>query len=555
MSNLFNMARVEAQDSSGGVSAGAKLEFFTTGTSTNLDSYSDEALTTANANPVVADSGGRWAAIFLKDADYKVILSDANDVQIWSADPYHGGSSTDLVIATGATATTSRSLADRFAEVFNPQDFGAKADGTTNDTASVQAAIDAASLEATKDHPVVVDLAGALYLLGSGLTVTDGDGLIIRDGSFLADSGWSAGSPDPDNDAPGSPMMTIEKTSEGKTESFRMENVLFDGNFVAPCLHARHVKDSVYIGCIFEHWGTGTSYGFFAEFRATNSVFVGCHSRRYTVADSGFDVAANRTGDAWHMNAADFQMFGCYGFFSGRCIVFRGKFNADIIGCHFYQGLLSPVVKNEVLVEFASDSHNINMMGCYLDKGVLVFKSFDHRLDSCRFVGNDTDMDYFFNLNPQSVDVKLFGFQLLGCRFTGAPTKVYNLDTGDGNIKEVSLSTIWENNSKGSEIVSKAMASTFAAGTQTVAHDAAGWSSDIFQLDLRSNARIAFSDITTVPVIVALRYYWSAAAPEDVRFLLNKTATNGLFDIHRTTSTAMSKPITFYWEARTNVFN
>ncbi len=91
MSNLFNMPRVEAQNASGGVLAGAKLEFFQTGTSTNLDTYSDDALTTANANPVVADSGGRWTAIFLRDQDYKVTLSDSADVQIWSADPYHPG--------------------------------------------------------------------------------------------------------------------------------------------------------------------------------------------------------------------------------------------------------------------------------------------------------------------------------------------------------------------------------------------------------------------------------------------------------------------------------
>ncbi len=91
MSNLFNMPRVEAQDSSGGVLAGAKLEFFQTGTSTNLDTYSNDTLATANANPVVADSAGRWGAIFLRDQDYKVTLSDSADVQIWSADPYHPG--------------------------------------------------------------------------------------------------------------------------------------------------------------------------------------------------------------------------------------------------------------------------------------------------------------------------------------------------------------------------------------------------------------------------------------------------------------------------------
>ena len=91
MADLFVLPRAEVQDSSGGVLAGAKLEFFSSGTSNNLDTYSDDALTTANANPVIADSAGRFGAIFMRDEDYKVTLSDSADVQIWSQDPYHSG--------------------------------------------------------------------------------------------------------------------------------------------------------------------------------------------------------------------------------------------------------------------------------------------------------------------------------------------------------------------------------------------------------------------------------------------------------------------------------
>ncbi len=114
MSNLFLMPRAEAQDSSGGVLAGGKLEFFTTGTSSTLDTFSDEALTTANANPVVADSAGRWGAIFLKDEAYKVVLSDSDDVQIWSADPVRGGVENfadDTIRSTLATTGGSNAYA------------------------------------------------------------------------------------------------------------------------------------------------------------------------------------------------------------------------------------------------------------------------------------------------------------------------------------------------------------------------------------------------------------------------------------------------------------
>ena len=67
---------------------GAKLYFYATGTSTPQNTYSDDALTTPNANPVVADSKGLFPAIFLSPTvTYKVQLKDKNDVQYWEEDP------------------------------------------------------------------------------------------------------------------------------------------------------------------------------------------------------------------------------------------------------------------------------------------------------------------------------------------------------------------------------------------------------------------------------------------------------------------------------------
>ncbi|MBL4574447.1 MAG: hypothetical protein JKY86_15440 [Gammaproteobacteria bacterium] len=69
-------------------SDGALLEFFITGTETLKDTFSDEALTTPNANPVVADGNGVFADIWMPDgARYKVTLDDKNAVQKFEADP------------------------------------------------------------------------------------------------------------------------------------------------------------------------------------------------------------------------------------------------------------------------------------------------------------------------------------------------------------------------------------------------------------------------------------------------------------------------------------
>jgi hypothetical protein len=72
-------------DNNGDPCAACKLYFYVAGTTTPLDSFSDSALSTANANPVVLDSAGR-ATIFLSAALYKLVLQTAAGATLWSRD-------------------------------------------------------------------------------------------------------------------------------------------------------------------------------------------------------------------------------------------------------------------------------------------------------------------------------------------------------------------------------------------------------------------------------------------------------------------------------------
>ncbi len=73
---------------------GATLDFFLSGTNTRQDTFSDAALTTANTNPVEADTAGRFGEIFLSDGvAYKVVLKDQAGATIWTADPVESGTS------------------------------------------------------------------------------------------------------------------------------------------------------------------------------------------------------------------------------------------------------------------------------------------------------------------------------------------------------------------------------------------------------------------------------------------------------------------------------
>jgi len=78
----------QAFDNNGNVGSGFKLYFYETGTSTPKETFSDEALTIANTNPVVADSFGRFIDILgVSKDEYKAILTDSNDVEIRTYDP------------------------------------------------------------------------------------------------------------------------------------------------------------------------------------------------------------------------------------------------------------------------------------------------------------------------------------------------------------------------------------------------------------------------------------------------------------------------------------
>ena len=88
MSQLFFIPQAVRIDSTGAPYAGAKAYFYLTGTTTATDTYTDNALGTPHANPVVADSAGQFAAIYLDpDITYRCIIKESDDTQIDDVDP------------------------------------------------------------------------------------------------------------------------------------------------------------------------------------------------------------------------------------------------------------------------------------------------------------------------------------------------------------------------------------------------------------------------------------------------------------------------------------
>lgn len=130
MANRFNLPLQTPVDATGAPYPGGKLFFYASGTTTKLNTYSDQGLTIANSNPVVLDSAGRYPnAIFLQNLPYKVVLAPSTDTDppsapIWTQDPVYtsdystiaqvqgvNGSPNGQIAGTAASATIPASMA------------------------------------------------------------------------------------------------------------------------------------------------------------------------------------------------------------------------------------------------------------------------------------------------------------------------------------------------------------------------------------------------------------------------------------------------------------
>lgn len=68
----------------GSVNNGGKLFMYETDLTTPKNTWSDEAMTTLNSNPVEMDAAGRTLTDVWMEGEYGVVMTDADDVVIWT---------------------------------------------------------------------------------------------------------------------------------------------------------------------------------------------------------------------------------------------------------------------------------------------------------------------------------------------------------------------------------------------------------------------------------------------------------------------------------------
>ena len=147
MSQLFISPFIPAFGVGGLLSPSAKLYFYLTGTTTDAEVYTTSDLTTPHAQPVVANSGGAFASIYLDPGvTYRVVLKTAAGATIADADPLTNDTS-----ALGDVTTITS--------------YGAVGNNATDNTTVLQTMLDGAVAKASFFAPPNADGTQGIYLL------------------------------------------------------------------------------------------------------------------------------------------------------------------------------------------------------------------------------------------------------------------------------------------------------------------------------------------------------------------------------------------------------
>lgn len=247
------------------------------------------------------------------------------------------------------------------ATIASPLDFGAVADGSTDDQAAIQACIDDVTSTVSGDGFRVIDGGGRTYAVSSPIEI-GANGLLFQNAKLIAlpSASWTV------NNA------VLQATSGYNVLA---SNLYIDANDNAyNCwLHTQEgfvrVEDVRVEGFI--------NNGF--DFRAS-IVARGCLSRKFPASDTRLNDPAQRTGRGFSLtvNATDSQLTDCrssyvqYPFYVGR-----DQHHITFIGCHPFnsQPNGSPWVDSYGI--FIDGGYEIGIIGCYIDLGMIYYKIYD----------------------------------------------------------------------------------------------------------------------------------------------------------------------------------
>lgn len=180
MAELFTLPKQVPIQSSGAPWAGAKAYFYRAGTTTDQAVYTDAACSVAHAQPVVADANGVFAPIYKNpnaSYDYRLQLKQSDGTLIYDVDNIPRFTLTQAQIGalfyprTAAEIEAGVTPTYYYYEPGDVRRYGAVGDGTTDDTAAIQDALNVARYGYSRVHFPSRNRNGQTVYVAGTLTV------------------------------------------------------------------------------------------------------------------------------------------------------------------------------------------------------------------------------------------------------------------------------------------------------------------------------------------------------------------------------------------------
>ena len=193
-------------DNNGVILSGGKIYTYAAGTTTPQATYTSALGNTPHTNPIILDSAGRvpGGEIWLTNGlDYKFKIDTATNILIGTYDNVTGAigaiDASDVGFTQAGTGAVAQTVQTKLEQYVSVKDFGAVGDGVADDTAAIQAAINAViynntTVQANASKHKVLIPAGLYRItdtihLGYGTSFTsvfvEGEGMRYRcEGSF-----------------------------------------------------------------------------------------------------------------------------------------------------------------------------------------------------------------------------------------------------------------------------------------------------------------------------------------------------------------------------------
>jgi hypothetical protein len=162
--SLIPNAKQQFLDANGNPLAGGFVYYYIPATTTFKNTYQNTALTILNSNPIILDSAGECIAY--GNGSYRQIVTDVNGNLIWDQPTIASLNDATTVIYTPPfNNSVAETVSTKLSENISVKDFGAKGDGTTDDTVAIQNAITACGVSYQK----VLFFPAGIYLVTSTL--------------------------------------------------------------------------------------------------------------------------------------------------------------------------------------------------------------------------------------------------------------------------------------------------------------------------------------------------------------------------------------------------